>query len=48
MILSSLSTLQMIQVGLVSFGAGACGNGRPAVYTRVNAFMPWIASKLEP
>ena len=36
------------QVGIVSFGTGRCGAGFPAVYTKVEAYMDWVASKLEP
>jgi len=38
----------LTQVGIVSFGTGRCGAGYPAVYTKVEAYMDWIASKLEP
>jgi len=31
-----------IQVGIVSFGHSQCGNGMPAVYTRVEAYLEWI------
>lgn len=34
-----------IAEGIVSFGLG-CGAERPAVYTKVQAFLPWIRSKL--
>lgn len=40
--------LQMVQVGIVSFGSPNCGNGQPAVYTRITAFMSWIRSNLKP
>ena len=39
---------QMIQVGVVSFGSKKCGNGVPAVYTRVTAYTRWIADNLKP
>jgi len=29
-------------LGIVSFGTRRCGNGNPAVYTRVESFIPWI------
>ncbi len=38
----------MIQVGVVSFGSKKCGNGVPAVYTRVTAYTRWIADNLKP
>lgn len=34
-----------VQVGVVSFGIGACGNaGVPDGYARVSSFYPWVAS----
>ena len=38
---------ETVQVGLVSYGSKNCGGGRPAVYTRVGAFMEWIAANIE-
>lgn len=41
--------LPWYQVGVVSFGLpGQCADGRPAIYTRVTAYLDWIESKLEP
>jgi secreted trypsin-like serine protease len=37
-----------IQVGIVSFGNGKCGDGSPAVYTRVESYIDWIKGKLYP
>ncbi len=39
---------QMVQVGVVSFGPEACGDGRPGVYTRITAYMGWIVENLLP
>ena len=36
------------QVGIVSYGSQVCGFGEPAVYTKVQAYLPWIESKLAP
>lgn len=36
------------QVGIVSFGTSRCGTGSPGVYTRVTAFVNWIATHLKP
>ena len=36
------------QIGVVSFGAVKCGSKDiPGVYTRVEAYLPWIESNLE-
>ncbi|XP_017888168.1 chymotrypsin-2-like [Ceratina calcarata] len=32
-----------LQIGIVSYGDGACPSGRPGVFTRVSAFADWIA-----
>jgi len=29
-------------LGIVSFGTKTCGSGNPAIYTRVESFIPWI------
>ena len=34
-------------IGIVSFGSQSCGVGRPAVYTRVSAFLDWIRTNIE-
>ena len=34
-------------LGIVSFGSRNCGNGRPAIYTRVSSFIPWIVKNLK-
>ena len=37
------------QMGIVSYGSSSCGKADvPAVYTRINAFLPWIEANLEP
>lgn len=36
-----------IAEGIVSFGLG-CGLERPSVYTKVQAFLPWIQANLKP
>ena len=37
------------QMGIVSFGfEGICGNGRPAIYTRLASYLEWIQASLEP
>ena len=33
-------------LGIVSFGSRECGNGHPAVYTRVSAYRTWIKEKM--
>ena len=36
------------QVGIASFGNIKCGlDGIPGVYTKVEAYLPWIESKLK-
>jgi len=34
-------------LGVVSFGARQCGNGKPGVYSRVEEFIPWIQRNLK-
>ena len=34
------------QVGVVSFGDTVCTRGTPGIYTRVEAFLPWIAQNM--
>jgi len=36
------------QIGIVSFGTNTCGIGRPGVYTRVTAYLPWIQANMKP
>ena len=36
------------QVGLVSYGTSVCGIGVPAVYTKIEAYLDWIESNMEP
>jgi len=36
------------QIGIVSFGTDICGIGRPGVYTRVTAYLPWIQANMKP
>ena len=36
------------QVGIVSFGTRECGIGSPAIYTRITAYINWIADHLKP
>ena len=35
------------QIGLVSFGTAECGKGLAGAYTRVDAYMDWIASHMQ-
>ena len=42
------SSGKFLQVGVVSFGSIRCGNGFPAVYTKVSAYATWIKQTLEP
>lgn len=37
----------LIQMGIVSFGSHICGDGNPAVYTRVTAYINWIQDTLQ-
>ncbi|XP_059099366.1 phenoloxidase-activating factor 3-like isoform X1 [Tigriopus californicus] len=37
----------MIQFGIVSYGDRRCARARPAVYTRVTKFVPWIQANLK-
>jgi len=37
------------QLGIVSYGSSKCGRkDRPGVYTKIEAYLPWISSHLEP
>ena len=36
------------QMGVVSFGSKKCGLGKPAVYTRVTAYLDWIKDNMKP
>jgi len=33
--------------GIVSYGHWKCGNGNPAIYTRVESYVPWIKAKIQ-
>ena len=33
-------------VGVVSYGTRQCGSGEPGVYTRINAYIPWILKNI--
>ena len=35
-------------LGIVSFGTKTCGAGSPGVYTRIDKYIPWILSHLQP
>lgn len=34
--------------GIVSFGTHTCGAGKPAVFTNIKHFIPWIQANLRP
>lgn len=34
-------------IGIVSYGRGECGNGHPAVYTKVLSYLNFISEKIE-
>jgi secreted trypsin-like serine protease len=48
LVLRTGPTTPWYQVGIVSFGPKQCGTGRPGVYTKVEAFLPWIDENLQP
>ena len=48
LILKEFSSDPYYQIGIVSFGLKLCGNGVPAVYTRVTNYIPWIERNLKP
>ena len=48
MVYRELSGEPWTQVGLVSFGTSECGVGDPGVYTRLDGYLDWIDSKMEP
>jgi len=33
-------------LGVVSFGTRVCGRGKPGIFTRVEAFVPWILQNI--
>jgi secreted trypsin-like serine protease len=35
-------------VGVVSFGTKECAIGKPAVYTKITAYLSWIEKNLKP
>ena len=48
LVIREFSTEPWTQIGVVSFGGNKCGTKNlPGVYTRVEAYLPWIESKLE-
>ena len=48
LVFRALSDEPWTQVGIVSYGSEQCGDGKPGVYARVDSFLDWIESKMEP
>ena len=44
----SIAKTPWFQVGVTSFGTSKCGIGKPGVYNRLSAFLPWIKENLLP
>ena len=47
MVFREKSSEPWYQVGIVSYGTQICGIGEPGVYTKVEAYLSWIESKIK-